>query len=63
MADGQSSIAKQLTSPQYYFRLASNVISAGTGLLPSVTERVVRESSKIVSLLTSLAAIINYLTV
>ena len=50
MADGQSSIAGQL---------ASIFVSAGTGSLPSAVARVVRESSKIVSLLASLAAIKN----
>ena len=51
MADGQSSIASQLAH--------SIFVSAGTGFLPLAGACVVRESSKMVSLLASLGAIIN----
>ena len=60
MADGESSITSQLTSYSgHSIFVWLPIIPAGTGFLPSAGERVVRESSKIVSLFALLAVINN----
>ena len=60
MADGESSIASQRASYSgHSIFVWLPIIPAGTGFLSSAGAHVVRESSKIVSLLASLAAINN----